>query len=132
MYADRMTTGAIECEVDMLGADLRDAMAVGDPGRVFLLEERIVELETELGRRPSDRGRDILAALDDRVGTLTGDVTRAVVSSEKVQSNARAESAIVRSILLDMEKMGWVDRLDNQKPVCWIRTPAGTVVLAKH
>ena len=38
----------------------------------------------------------------------------------------RQHSGDVRSWLLDMEKRGLVKRMDDQKPVCWLRTKAGT------
>lgn len=69
----------------------------------------------------------ILATLDEQGGFLTRRV------AEKIEPmfghNNRTHSGAVRSWLLDLKNKGLVAYLDNQKPVCWRRTPAGTAAL---
>lgn len=74
----------------------------------------------------SDADQKILAALDERGGTLTGDVARQASPWGHPQ---RIESAWVRNHLLALQARGLVTQLDGQKPACWLRTPAGTAAL---
>lgn len=73
----------------------------------------------------------ILAVLSEHGGFTTGEVSRAAFPDE---SNRRIRSGAVRSWLDIMFREGLVTHLDDQKPVCWIRTPKGTVALhyAQH
>jgi len=43
--------------------------------------------------------------------------------------NVRSHAQILRRDLLRMEALGWVGKLDDNKPTAWIRTPAGTEAL---
>lgn len=62
--------------------------------------------------------REIMSVLDEVSGTTTGDVARHVSTQS---SNRRRHSAFVRLMLLDLEHKGFVGRLDDQKPVCWVK-----------
>lgn len=61
----------------------------------------------------------ILAALDTDGGFTTGDVAKRV--SPLFGHNTRTHSAAVRSWLLQLEQAGLVRRLDDQKPVSWVK-----------
>jgi hypothetical protein len=43
--------------------------------------------------------------------------------------NGRMRSGAMRSWLALLEARGLVAKMDDQKPICWIRTPAGTAAL---
>ena len=66
---------------------------------------------------------EILSALDEHSGLLTRSVAQHV---SLFSDNARMRSGAVRSWLNIMKKRGWVEFLDDQKPVCWKRTAVGT------
>ena len=65
---------------------------------------------------------DILNFLDESGGFLTKYV------GEKVwpQFPARSRSQAARMHLLALERMGLVSKMDNDKPICWVRTRSGT------
>jgi hypothetical protein len=63
--------------------------------------------------------RKILDALDTRGATLTGEVAKAVQPIFGI--NQRQHSGAIRSWLVGLEKKGLVRRLDDQKPVCWVK-----------
>lgn len=75
----------------------------------------------------SDADRRILAALSESGGSLTGQISPDCRIFRML--NRRMESAWVRNHLLDLERGGLVRRLDDQKPVCWTRTLAGTAAM---
>ncbi len=64
----------------------------------------------------------ILATLDTRGGTATGDVAQKV--RPLFGSNMHQHSGAVRSWLLQLERKGFVRKLDDQRPVCWVKTAA--------
>lgn len=70
--------------------------------------------------------REILEALNESGGFTTGQVARHVTM---FGSNARQHIGAVRSWLMGLKKRGLVDFLDDQKPVCWIRTATGSATL---
>lgn len=70
--------------------------------------------------------REILETLSEDAGFVTGRVAQGVTM---FGHNARTHSGAVRSWLMGLKKRGLVDYLDEQKPVCWKRTPAGTLAL---
>lgn len=65
--------------------------------------------------------RRILTALDEIGGTLTGEINKKI--------NGVCDGRTLRPKLLDLEKQGLIRRLDDDKPVCWCRTLAGTDAL---
>lgn len=65
----------------------------------------------------------ILSALDTQGGYTTGDVAGKV--HPQFGSNKRQHSGAVRSWLINLEKRGLVRKLDEQKPVCWVKTSTG-------
>ena len=67
----------------------------------------------------TDYERKVLAVLDQHGAMLTRDVAAEV--RPMFGHNSRTHSAAVRCWLLSLEKQGLVRRLDNQKPVCWLR-----------
>lgn len=71
--------------------------------------------------------RALLEVLDEGCGLMTGQVSRRAKFS--YGGNARMRSGAVRSWLNNLKAEGLVDLLDDQKPVCWKRTPAGTRAL---
>ena len=76
--------------------------------------------------RLRQREREALAALTEDAGFTTGQVAKRVPNGHH---NGHIHSAWVRGDLLEMEKLGLVRRLDDQKPGCWCRTAAGTAAL---
>lgn len=70
----------------------------------------------------TDYQTQVLNALDDRSGMLTGDVAKEV--SPQFGHSRRTHSAAVKQWLLGLEKRGLVSRMDNQKPVLWVRCSA--------
>ena len=60
----------------------------------------------------------LVAVLDTVGGYVTGDVASKVLPTR--DRNKRQHSMAVRAILLDLERHGWVRRLDDEKPVCWV------------
>jgi hypothetical protein len=129
MYAKQMPTAALRAEIDLMQRELRTAEEAGDRGRAAAAEERLVECEAEADTRLTEVDRKILAALDERGGSLTGDVAAA---ARPWGRDRRVESAWTRERLVDLKKRGLVAELDDQKPVCWLRTAAGTEALAVH
>ena len=69
--------------------------------------------------RLTDSDMKILGVLDTRGGTQTCDVASRV--KPQFGHSKRTHSGAVRSWLIALEKLGLVKRLDNQKPVCWLR-----------
>lgn len=61
----------------------------------------------------------ILDALDTQASFLTGDVAKRV--SPQFGHSSRTHSGAIRSWLLELEQAGLVKRLDDQKPVCWLK-----------
>ncbi len=70
----------------------------------------------------------ILAALDTFGGYTTSDVAAKV--QPQFGSNKRQHSGAVRLWLVDLERRGLVRKLDDQKPVCWVKTSEGEKALA--
>lgn len=71
--------------------------------------------------------REILSRLTEEGGFTTGRVAKHV---SYCKFNKRARSAAVREWLLRLEREGLVAKLDDQKPVCWVRTSRGTDAIA--
>ncbi|KVT01161.1 hypothetical protein [Burkholderia ubonensis] len=71
----------------------------------------------------SDQERMILAILGTEGGYTTGQVAERVAF--QVSSNRRTQSAAVRGMLLLLEAQGLVARMDDAKPVCWIKVGRG-------
>lgn len=76
--------------------------------------------------RLSRYDRWILELLSEDGGFVTGHIARNV---PMFGSNGHQQSGTVRSWLIDLKKRGLVRFLDDQKPVCWVRTAAGTAAL---
>lgn len=76
-----------------------------------------------------DHDRKILAVLDERGAFTSGQVSSAAFPGAR---SRRQTSGAVRSWLDDLKRRGLVAKADDQKPVCWIRTPAGTVALSEN
>lgn len=75
-----------------------------------------------------DRDYALLKALSEDGGFTTGHVAeRAGINFGGL--NRRMRSGAVRSWLMNLKRAGLVDFLDGEKPVCWIRTAAGTAAL---
>lgn len=70
---------------------------------------------------------EILRFLEENGGYDTGCVARGISSS----GNKRKHSALTRQSLLWLKKEGYVEFLDNGKPVLWKRTAKGTKALAE-
>lgn len=67
----------------------------------------------------------ILCSLSEAGGWTSGQIARGLGH----YSDTRKHGAIIRSRLLEMERRGWVGRLDEKAPVAWVRTPVGTQVM---
>jgi len=73
----------------------------------------------------SQSEREILSCLSEDGGFTTGQVSRLAFISYGM-TNRRARGHAIRGWLLEMKSRGLVEFLDDQKPVCWKRTPAGS------
>ena len=71
----------------------------------------------------------ILAVLDEDGGITTGQVSQSAQLSYCAH-NARMRSGAVRSWLVGLQREGLVAPLDDEKPICWVRTAAGTARLS--
>jgi hypothetical protein len=67
----------------------------------------------------------MLRALDETGGSVTADVSEHAFGSTRRERSANAHHS-----LKSMMRLGLVRTLDDQKPVCWCRTPSGTKVVA--
>lgn len=67
----------------------------------------------------TDYEQKVLAALSTDGGFLTGDVASRVMFV--ISPNSRKQSAAVRALLVGLERKGLVRRMDDQKPVCWVK-----------
>ncbi|WP_150670963.1 hypothetical protein [Pandoraea anhela] len=67
----------------------------------------------------SEYDKKILGILDARGAYTTADVAKRV--EPQFGHNRRTHSGAVRSWLLNLERQGLVRRLDDQKPVCWLK-----------
>ena len=63
----------------------------------------------------------LLICLSEHGGWTAGEVAR-----QMGYTNVRSEAQIIRRDLIRMESLGLVGRLDDNKPVAWVRTKAGT------
>lgn len=72
---------------------------------------------------------NILVALDERGGFTTGKVAKTFESPFK--RSVREHSSDVRSWLLDMRERGLVSPMDDQRPICWVRTSLGSATLRR-
>lgn len=72
---------------------------------------------------------DVLKKLDEDRGFETRVIAKKLVILARSE---RSKSMTVRGVLLRLKKMRMVDYLDDEKPVCWIRTPRGTKYLADN
>lgn len=86
----------------------------------------MVKMEYRLGKHEIA----ILEALGEGSGFLTKRVVEKM--DYHFSGNGRQRSGAVRSWLMALQKQGFVKYLDDQKPVCWERTAAGTEALFRH
>lgn len=70
----------------------------------------------------------LLQAIDAHGGYTTADVSSRC-GIRYAQDNRRLRSAAMRSWLMALKRQGFVRYLDDQKPVCWVRTEAGTAAI---
>lgn len=68
----------------------------------------------------TDYDKKILAVLNTEGGFTTVDVATKI--TPRFGSNNRQHSAAVRSWLCRLERNGLVRKLDDLKPVCWVKT----------
>lgn len=73
----------------------------------------------------------LLAVLDETAGFTTGQISRHGKFGY-CSDNNRQRSGAVRAWLIGLRRQGLVDFLDDQKPVCWKLTPAGTTALERY
>lgn len=76
--------------------------------------------------------RKILTVLDERGGAKTGLVAKRVPRSALNTNDPRRHTTTVRWFLLGLFGRGLVAHLDDQKPVCWVRTAAGTAAIERE
>lgn len=74
------------------------------------------------------RDFDILSRLNEAGGFPTKHIARSL-DSEAYEKNARLQSSAVGFLLRSLERRGLVAKLDDQKPICWVRTLAGSKAL---
>jgi hypothetical protein len=77
----------------------------------------------------TDAERKILLALDEDGGRKTGYVAREIDAWRWTITGGRSFSLEIGSQLKALMDRGLVAHLDAQKPVCWLRTPAGTAAM---
>lgn len=65
---------------------------------------------------------EVLGALDDMAGMVIPDIGRHV---SYCRTQRRVQSATLRYVLARMERDGLVRKLDDKKPIAWVRTDAG-------
>ena len=70
----------------------------------------------------------ILGVVDERAGSTALQVADEAKLS--VGLNGRMRSGAARSWLKSLEGRGLVAKMDDLKPICWVRTTAGTEALA--
>ncbi len=75
---------------------------------------------------------ELLTVLSEDGGFTTGRVSELAKNIGYCASNNRQRSSAVRAWLVELRQQGMVDNLDDQKPVCWKRTPAGTAALEEY
>ncbi len=61
----------------------------------------------------------VLLAIGSFGGYTTGQVAREV--GPLFGHNARTHSGFIRQVLLSLEKKGFIEKMDQDKPVCWQR-----------
>lgn len=66
----------------------------------------------------------LLVCLSEQGGWTAGEIAR-----HMGYTNVRSEAQLLRRDLIRMEALGWVGKLDSNKPVAWVRTPIGTEAL---
>lgn len=72
----------------------------------------------------------LLRALAEVGGVTTGRLSELAWGARFIgRKGKRIQSAWARGDLLRLEGMGFVRRMDDLKPVCWIRTVAGTAAI---
>ena len=64
----------------------------------------------------SEYDKKILATLEGPGALLTRDIAKRV---QPQFGNTRQHSGAIRSWLVQLERRGYVERLDDQKPTCW-------------
>ncbi len=74
---------------------------------------------------PHPYENQILLVLDEVGGFDTSHIANKVGGS----SNRRKNSQLIRQLLLKLEEAGLVSKMDDEKPVCWLRTFAGSQVV---
>lgn len=72
----------------------------------------------------------ILRVLDEQGGFVTGDVADRAGMWRSPEPDNRAASIKARRALLDLQARGLVAPMDDQKPIAWVRTRAGTDAMA--
>jgi hypothetical protein len=75
---------------------------------------------------------ELLTVLSEDGGFTTGRVSELAKNIGYCASNNRQRSGAVRAWLMELKQQGLVDFLDDQKPVCWKRTPAGSRALDEY
>ena len=85
------------------------------------MTDKPFQQSTDAPAQPSGVYRQALIHLDTRAGTTAGRIAIDVGMGSSAQG--------LRAPLRDMERWGWVRRLDDQAPVAWLRTEAGTEAL---
>ena len=73
----------------------------------------------------SDHVEKILAVLTTTGGFTTGRVAR--MAEIRFGCNGHQNSGYVRQVLLSMERAGLVRKLDDDKPVCWVKVDAASI-----
>lgn len=72
------------------------------------------------------RDKELLKAISQSGGFLPGEAAFNAWRVVDRRAGAREATSRFRA----MEKMGLVKMLDDQKPVCWMRTDAGTAAIS--
>lgn len=78
-------------------------------------------------RELTDYDKKILAVLGFEQGLASGDIADQV--RPVFGSNRRQHCAAVLSWLKRMEKEGWVARMDQEKPIAWVKVEQGPILL---
>lgn len=74
---------------------------------------------------PSERERKLLQAIGTIGGTPSGEA--ACIAWGFADRRAKTQEAV--RVFRALEARGWVRKMDDQKPICWLRTDAGDEAL---
>jgi hypothetical protein len=111
--------------IDMLtGTPIYDGLPYPEPAVMRGTSYARCRAAVEEMARDNKYENEILLVLSEVGGFTTGQIARKVSGG----SNPRRDTQLVRQVLLRLESACLVKKMDDQKPVAWSRTEAGSSV----